>query len=173
MLNRKQPGNGSPEIGIGSPEKPKVNTLLVENFVSLLAAFSPSERQAVFKAIMAEPDFPNEKSPTPPLAGWVASPATTSHAAIVDLCKRIEFCYQEFQQVQRKLPKPPYIDFRATQALAQEIIDFGGLSALHEYVDHVESIFRSEIWWGFCRPERMRQHWQSYVQKVKNQPANH
>lgn len=200
MLNREEIRRGSPETGPGSSEKPKVNTLLVENFVSLLAAFSPAERQAVFKAIMAMPDFPvriskdqlrtrqidssvkpghesnsicappeKEKSPTPPMAGWMG----TSSLAIVDFCKRIEFCYQEFQRIQRKLSKQPYIDFRATQNLAQEIIEYGGIQALQEYVEHLESIFQSEIWWGFNRPERMRQHWQSYVQKAENQPASH
>jgi len=57
MLNREELREGSPEIGQGSPEQGKVNKLLVDNFVALLAVFSPAERQAIFKAIMAMPDF--------------------------------------------------------------------------------------------------------------------
>jgi hypothetical protein len=55
-------------MGQGSPEQGKVNKLLVDNFVALLAAFSPAERQAVFKAIMAMPGFPGKEKPsTPPM----------------------------------------------------------------------------------------------------------
>jgi hypothetical protein len=169
MLNREELREGSPEIGQGSPEQGKVNKLLVDNFVAFLAVFSPAERQAIFKAIMAMPDFPGkEKSPTPPMAGWLGS----GSLATVDFCKRIEFCYQEFQKRHRKLSKQPYIDFKATEALAHEAIRYGGVQALQEYVEHLEHIFQSETWWGFDRPERMRHHWQSYVQKVKSQPAS-
>lgn len=169
MLNREEPCYGASKMGQGAPEQGKVNESLIRNYIGLLAAFSGPERQVVFKAILAMPDFPGkEKSPTPPLAGWLGS----GSLAIVDFCKRIEFCYQEFQCVQRKLSKQPYIDFKATETLAHEVIRYGGVKALQEYVEHLEHIFQSETWWGFDRPERMRHHWQSYIQKAKSQPAS-
>lgn len=105
MLNREELRDGSPEMGPGSHEKPKVNKLLVGSFVSMLAAFSAAERQAIFKAISAMPDFPTkEKSPTPPMMNDVQrrsslddrrpEPARSLSSEAIAFAVRLEWVYK-------------------------------------------------------------------------------
>lgn len=200
MLKAEEPREGAPKSGRGSTKYGGVNEVLVENFIGLLAAFSDREREVILaeaNRLYGKPDCPThnssascapdkkdssptpdkEHSPTPSLAGWVSTlqaPPKPTVATIVDLCKRIEFCYQEFQRETRKLPKLPYIDFQATKNLVESIIADWGFQALVAYVEHLEALFqnRESPWYGFDRPERMRQHWEAYIQKKKSQPPS-
>jgi hypothetical protein len=137
---------------------PKINYDLVNSIVAVLKSLPEAERRNILAHFASE----KEKSPPSLIGLGRVGSSTLSRSALVDYCKRVEFCYKTWPGHHQG--QKVFIPWDKTELFLTAVLQKHGEKLLHQYVEHLESCYARGSWSGFSRPERMVEHFKAWVE---------